>query len=581
MNEASNFCTGDVCKFSKELKTTAGSTAAAAASKTKKNKKNARVPGSNETDDPPPWVCQLDCTTDIRPQLNATMLSFLDPPYPISSSLNRQNLGTKGISVLATHLDGSLQYNTHNIYSLAECQATSAAVQEITGKRPFVLTRSSFTGVGAYAAHWSGDNAATWQSMAQSLPQILSYGLQGIPMGGADTGFAGDISEELAARWLSLSAIAYPFARSHSDLHSRHQEPYLWPSVLQAVKKSLDMRYKLLSYFYTLHRIASENGMPVMRPLWLTYPQDKKTHRIDTQVMLGDVFLVTPVLQQSADTVKGYFPAGTTWYDMFEESENIDTRSGAQEIEVFGAISRVPVPLHMAGGNIIAMHDFSDQQNQEKYGGFSLVTAQVRRSPLTLLIALKHPILGSKARSGSAGVVEETQIAEGFMFLDDGDSLHTPGVPAVACNFLKFSARVVEQEEAGLGNAGEVTINFGVPDGFAGSEDFVAIDEDIPASCQGFEWPELQKVKILGWEQPLSSARLEVAQAAAGGVAAEMKSADLQWELSKHLEFTIPEGSRALKRSEKLVLTWSSASSDKTLLVRGRLHKEPVLAADY
>jgi alpha-glucosidase len=172
----------------------------------------------------------------------------------------------------------------------------------------------------------AGDNAASWQSLAQSLPQILSYGLQGIPMGGADTGFSGDISEELCARWVSLSAIAYPFARSHSDLHSRHQEPYLWPSVLKAAKKSLEMRYKLLSYFYTLHRIASENGMPVMRPLWVNYPRDGSTHEIDRQVMLGEAFLVTPVLEEGVEKVKGYFPSGTVWYDMFEESESIDAR---------------------------------------------------------------------------------------------------------------------------------------------------------------------------------------------------------------------------------------------------------------
>jgi len=152
MNEASNFCSGDMC----QLKHKEGN---------KKNDGKNNFPIANDssndggvidvTDDPPPWVCQLDCTKDIRPELNSTMLSFLNPPYSISNSFNRQNLGIKGLSVLATHLDGSLQYNSHNVYGLAECQATYSAVREITGgKRPFVLSRSSFTGAGAYAAHW-------------------------------------------------------------------------------------------------------------------------------------------------------------------------------------------------------------------------------------------------------------------------------------------------------------------------------------------------------------------------------------------------------------------------------------------
>jgi hypothetical protein len=545
MNAASNFCSGDMCKI--VPKGIGGKRGDLAATTTK--------------DDPPSWVCQLDCTEDIRPKLNATMLSFLDPPFQLSSSLGRQNLATRGFSVLSSHLDGSLQYNTHNVYGLAECQATSSAVQEIIGKRPFVLSRSSFTGVGSYAAHWSGDNSATWTDLKRSLIQIMSYGLQGIPMGGADTGFAGDITEQLCARWFALSAIAYPFARSHSDLHSIHQEPYLWPLVLQATKQSLDMRYKLMSYHYTLHRISRESGAPIMRPLWLNYPQDGRTHQIDRQVMLGEAFLVTPALEQGVEKVQGYFPAGTVWYDMFEESASIDTRSGAKEVEVPACIRTVPVPLHMAGGNIVAMH------NIEQHAGSSLVTAQVRRSPLTLVVALKHPVV---VASSSAEIdAEESQTASGIMFLDDGESIHALDA-AADCNFLKISALVV-QEKFGLKSAkGELNISFGVPNGFEFSD--VEDGKKIAAGCQGFEWPDFAAVKILGWEKQVAKASLAV----------EGASTDLQWShLSKRLEFTIPEGFRSLQRLLKqLALTWSSAAADSVLL-RGQLQKEQLFAAEY
>jgi alpha-glucosidase (family GH31 glycosyl hydrolase) len=63
------------------------------------------------------------------------------------------------MSVLATHYDGSVQYNTHQLYGLSECLATSEAVRSTLGRRPFVLSRSSYTGVGAYAGHWTGDNS--------------------------------------------------------------------------------------------------------------------------------------------------------------------------------------------------------------------------------------------------------------------------------------------------------------------------------------------------------------------------------------------------------------------------------------
>lgn len=154
----------------------------------------------------PLQVCHLDCQ---EPQgLNATQLRWLHPPYDVSSSLQRLPLGTKvgaspaaglrqqagrgrpwlghghgpashhlactapqapavgptcpcaqAMSVLASHHDGSVQYNTHQLYGLSAVLTISRAVRAILGRRPFVLSRSSFLGTGAYAAHWTGDNS--------------------------------------------------------------------------------------------------------------------------------------------------------------------------------------------------------------------------------------------------------------------------------------------------------------------------------------------------------------------------------------------------------------------------------------
>jgi len=239
-------------------------------------------------------------------------------------------------------------------------------------------------------------------------------------------------------------------------------------------------------------------------------------------------------------------------------------RSGAKEVEVSASLTRIPVPLHMSGGSIVALHTF--EQGQFEAG--SLVTAQVRRSPLTLIVALQHSV----AAGDSGKIVEETQTASGFMFLDDGESVHAFG--AADCNFLKFSARVQQ-------NAGEIHISFGVPQSFAYIGDSILKEEDIPVSCQGFEWPELHKVRILGWEKELSSARLEVVPQARN--ASEKTFTNLQWNISKHLEFTISEGYRVLKHPEELALIWSSASNsgdEEALLVRGELQKEPGLTAE-
>ena len=68
-------------------------------------------------------------------------LQYEDLPYAISHGNQRLPLGVNTVGVTARHSDGSVQYDTHNLYGLAEAAATAAAVAGITGKRPFVLSR--------------------------------------------------------------------------------------------------------------------------------------------------------------------------------------------------------------------------------------------------------------------------------------------------------------------------------------------------------------------------------------------------------------------------------------------------------
>ena len=453
MDEVSNFCTGDDCQFHHSAINT----------------------------DLPPWVCQLDCSHDVRPHLNDSQRPLLDPPYAVASSLAHLALGVRTMSVLATHLDGrTIQYNAHNIYALSECQTTYKAVANITNQRPFILTRSSFSGVGSYAAHWTGDNAATWGDMALSLHGIINYGMFGMPMGGADVcGFLHDTGEELCARWVALAALAYPFARSHSDLHATSQEPYRWESVAATARTCLHMRYSLLSYWYSLHRLAHARGIPILRPLWWDYPHvtgvfgDEDGMQLTT-VLVGTALLVVPVLQPGVEEVTGYFPSdgddiegdSVWWWNMFDHGDRV-AGGGAHAV-------RVPlqaIPLYVKSGSIIAMHDIESYSNNSSNGMGELTTSEVRKSPLTLLV-----VVSAEARG-----------ATGWAFMDGGDTVH---VGNHRCNFLKFSSR-----------AGELRINFGKNELFemeTASDRGGGDDGSDASNCEDFEWPGVSKVRVLG-----------------------------------------------------------------------------------
>lgn len=223
-----------------------------------------------------------------------------------------------------THANGShLRYR--NLYAYFEAMATTEAFNVWKpGHRPFILTRSAFSGMQKYAALWTGDNHSSWAHLRDNLYQVINLGLSGMPFTGADVGGFGSRSGRLGAlklrrqpelfqRWVELGSLM-PFFRIHTTLYSYSQEPWSYgPEVLQNARKHINRRYSLLPYLYWLFWEAHRTGMPIVRPLFLEFPSMDYA-RTSSQFMLGPALLAAPVMQPGLNERVVELPPGD-WYE--------------------------------------------------------------------------------------------------------------------------------------------------------------------------------------------------------------------------------------------------------------------------
>ncbi|KPP70988.1 lysosomal alpha-glucosidase-like [Scleropages formosus] len=268
-----------------------------------------------------------------------------NPPYTpgvLGGSLRAKTLCASALQKTSVH------YNMHSLYGLLEAKASSSALKMILGKRPFVISRSTFPSQGLYSGHWLGDNRSQWTDLYTSISGMLTFNILGIPLIGADIcGFGGTTTEEMCVRWTQLGAF-YPFTRNHNSINEKAQDPSAFsPSARTAMQEALLLRYSLFPLLYTLFHHAHLEGHTVARPLLFEFPNDEKTYSIDRQFLWGRSLLVTPVLDPGVSYVVGYFPKAL-WYDFFTGNS---LRSQGETVKLQAPLDKINV--HLREGAVI------------------------------------------------------------------------------------------------------------------------------------------------------------------------------------------------------------------------------------
>lgn len=205
---------------------------------------------------------------------------------------------------------GRSGFYEHNLYPLRY----NKAVAEITQKEKdytLIWARSAWAGSQRYPLHWGGDAATTNTAMAATLRGGLSLGLSGFTFWSHDLGgFTTTSPENLYKRWTPFGMLS-SHVRSHGEPPT---EPWLFSNdFLKGFRAADNMRYQLMPYIYAQAKVSSSNGWPMLRALFVEFPEDPGSWLIDDQYMFGSDMLVAPLFEDNNQR-SVYLPKGN-WID--------------------------------------------------------------------------------------------------------------------------------------------------------------------------------------------------------------------------------------------------------------------------
>jgi alpha-glucosidase len=243
--------------------------------------------------------------------------------------------------------EGEGSFTTYYYWNLAELNAYATAKP---GERLWTLNRAFSPGMQREgAACWTGDIQADWQTFANNPPGLLNWSIAGMTYAACDIGgFKGETNAELLTRWME-AGVFYPVFRTHSPIKSTPHFPWLFGSDAEnAIRKAIDLRYRLIPYYYSLAHEAYETGVPLMRPLTMQFPDDPKCANISNQWLMGPGLMAAPILEQNSQTRSVYLP-GDAWF-RFGTATKLD---GGQTIDVTAKLDETPV--YVRAGTILPL----------------------------------------------------------------------------------------------------------------------------------------------------------------------------------------------------------------------------------
>lgn len=230
------------------------------------------------------------------------------------------------------------------------CHITEEAISEVNKDvRPYIVCRAGHTGIQRYAQTWAGDNYTSWDSLKYNIATILGMGISGVAHNGCDIeGFSGPAPEpELFLRWIQHGIFQPRFSIHSTNTDNTVTEPWMYKEHTPLVRETIQFRYQLSPYFYSLNDRAHRTGLPIMEAMVSAFQSDENVYDEGTTFMLGDSLLVANVVEKGQTMKAIYLPKDEIFYDFYSRKSYV----GGQTIEY--SVDLESIPLFIRGGSIL------------------------------------------------------------------------------------------------------------------------------------------------------------------------------------------------------------------------------------
>lgn len=251
-------------------------------------------------------------------------------------------------------------YRVRSLYPVRMAKASYEVFQERhPHRRPWIYSRSGYSGLQRFARTWSGDNVSDWKTLRFNQYMGVGFGLSGLPYFGHDLGgFFGDFpGEELLVRSCQSAVFQGRFAIHSWRENGNPTEPWSYPSALPAIKRLIEEHYRFMPYIYQCAIQAALTGVPLDRMLKLEFPDDPSIAEDEVNMLFGDHVLKIMVTEPGMKTAKVYLPMGVMWYDgntgeLYHGGDSVTVRTPCDGSHQWFAMAGCAIPTSRKVGHL-------------------------------------------------------------------------------------------------------------------------------------------------------------------------------------------------------------------------------------